>query len=151
MPDTQLESNMDSYVKSNLPVYMQVFRRDGQSWVPLSGTQDLDSGISYRLDLSVLNNGTETFARNIQVRCVRPDGGKVRYYRNDAYDTEVTRADGPVWTEVVAPNQMSPTHSVHFKVVNDPDSGDLRSIANVGVYAEIVPQGHAWTTLKWKM
>jgi len=151
MADSNFKPDMDDYIQQTLLLLPAVSRRQDNRWITVQSSQDLDIGIDYRLELSVTNIGMETYFKNVQIRVAKPDNLCIRFYKNDTYQKEISRGDGPVWSETLGPRDFSPTLYVYFRVVSDPDDANIYSIASIGVYAEIVPQGSYWKDVQWKL
>jgi len=151
------EDQMDDFIYKNLELRKKIWRHEGTVWKEVSSIHDLDIGIDYRLDLGVMNIGSETYVKNVNIRCATKDYGdpravRVKFYSNDQYTIEVgQQVNSPKWTEVLGPGGRSPILSVYFRVISDPDNADIYRIARVGIYAEIVAEGHAWRDLDWKL
>lgn len=140
MADTQFELNMDDFVRKNLiwRTWVQ-FREDG-NWV--TNRFDIKERLDYRVGFKVMNVGSETYAKNVQIRVVNAYSPRVTFFADDTYANQVPRSDN-VFPNMLDPSQGTPWHWVYFRVGSGPDQ--IERIASVGVYAEIIPQGHYWS------
>ncbi len=149
MADTQLEGLMDDYVAKNIRIehYIQYLDARSGKWKNVHG--DLDENTKYKLYVCARNIGSETFVKNVGVRVVNGNPGRIRFYKDDTYTAEVGRLDSPVHSGVLKPTdgtnpgQATPWHMVPFMVKEGTDQ--YAPIASTGLYAEIVPQGHTWS------
>lgn len=149
MPDSEFELKMDDYVRRNIGVYHWIYYLDvtDNKWKMAYG--DLGANVKYKLNIRARNNGTETYVKNVQIRCVNKYPARIKYFKDDSYSTEVGRLDSPIWPKVLKPEETTPVHQVPFMVKAGPDV--YTGIARVGVYAEIVPQGHKWLNVNRRL
>lgn len=154
--DSQLELFMDDCVRSNLFLNTKVERKQGGTWIEVTSQQDLDIGIDYRLILSCRNMGSEISFKNIEIRCFKRSDSDLLPSRITFYDTFEVEPVPPKnsksvsWEKILPPGAETEKLEVLFRVVTDPDTGTQFRLAHVGVYAEIVPVGHAWRDINWK-
>jgi hypothetical protein len=147
MADTPFELSMDEYVRQHLPWTAQVqFRRNtGGSWehnIPDIIKEDRE----YRVGFSVTNRGSETYVKNVEIRVANAYPARVRFFSDDTYsqvdqDQQINLRS----QAVLAPDQSTPVQWVYFKLGEG--RMEVEPIAGVGVYAEIIPQGHYWGDL----
>ena len=140
MSNTQLELSMDDFVKENLTWRTWVqFRNGSGAWQ--TNVADIKEAIDYRVGVRVTNVGTETFTKDVEIRVVNAYPARVTFYSDETYAQVVTRSDKTFPNEL-APNGFTPWHWVHFRLSAGPDEN--ANVASVGIYADIVPQGHYW-------
>lgn len=152
MPNTDFELKMDDFVRYNIGVYRWIYYLDvtDNKWKMAYG--DLNANTKYKLNIRARNNGSETYVKNVQIRVVNKYPTRIKFFKDDSFSTEVKRLDSPIWPKVLkprtseVPGETTPVHQVPFMVKPGPDV--YAGIASVGVYAEIVPQGHRWLTVK---
>lgn len=154
MAHPAFKAEMGHYLEEVLERLQVVYRRQVANWQVVAPSEDLDAGIDYKLELRVRNKGHESPVKNVQIRCKEPN--RVRFYKDDKYQTVVERVDSPHWfTEpnaVLQPDGgTTDPLSVYFRVTNDPDSGSGQQLANIGIYAEIVPESDFWKPFTWKL
>jgi hypothetical protein len=141
MADTALELDMDEFVRKNLTWRTWVqFRNGNGTWE--TNVNDIKEALDYRVGVRVTNVGSETYARDLQIRVVNAYPARVTFFSDDTYAQPVPRADKS-FPNRLAPNEFTPWHWVHFRLGAGPDEN--ANVASVGVYADIVPQGHYWT------
>jgi hypothetical protein len=140
MSNTQLELSMDDFVKENLTWRTWVqFRNGSGAWQ--TNVADIKEAIDYRVGVRVTNVGTETYAKDVEIRVVNAYPARVTFYSDDTYTQGIPRSDKTFPNEL-APNGFTPWHWVHFRLAAGPDEN--ADVASVGIYADIVPQGHYW-------
>ncbi len=157
LADTQLEVLMDDFVSKVVGLEWEVWRQDPntRNWARFSGT--LVPSVKYRLQMRARNNGSETYVRNVNIRVQNPSPELLTFFSDETYQQPVTRKDSPIYPETLNPpgnigigRCTAPDHIVYF-TVNRPILPlgwfGLRALAAVGIYAEIVPQGHGWMTV----
>lgn len=141
MPDTHFELSMDEFVKNNLTWVTWVeFKNNTGNWE--TNQYDIKEARDYRVGFKVTNVGTETYAKNVQIRVKNVYEQRITFYSDDSFTQIVTRSD-KTFPNMLAPGQFTPWHRVYFRLGVGPDEHGAR-VATVGVYAEIVPQGHYW-------
>ncbi len=151
MAESEFELKMDDYVAKNVKVekYIQYLDSRTNKWKSASG--NLNENTKYKLNLRARNVGSETYVRNVQIRVVNGNPSRIQFYKDDTFAVAVSRLDGPVWpaqlnpTDGTNPGQATPYHVVPFMVKEGPDQ--YVPIAGIGLYAEIIPQGHAWSSV----
>lgn len=148
------ENNMQEFIYNNLKAKLQLLYYDkrSQRWINLPLRNDLKKGTKYRIDANVQHIGGEVPVKNVQIRIANPDPARIQYYKDSKCDEDasgankVTQVDSPIYSQVmklhdVTPLSQGPWFMVIDKIVNP------QSIANYGIYAEIIPQGCAWDLL----
>lgn len=140
MADTPFELSMDDYVLKNLTWRTWVqFRNGNGSWQ--TNQADIKEAIDYRVGVRVTNVGSETHAKDVQIRVANAYPARVTFYTDDTYGQPAGQLNKTFPTQL-APNDFTPWHWVHFRLGAGPDEN--ANIASVGIYAAIVPQGHYW-------
>lgn len=144
MADTELETLIDAYVRDNLLVLHSVYKKNGNSWDRQNSNQDLNDDTPYKMVLQVLNKGSETYVKNVNIRCVRRFA-RVTLYSDDTYSGQVARSDSPIWPATVGPGGLSNKWTIYFKIAEGPDQ--LGEVIRYGLYVEVIPQGHFWGSI----
>jgi hypothetical protein len=141
MTDTALEHSMDDFVYKNLTYGTWVqFRNGNGAWE--TNQADIKEALDYRLGIRVTNVGSETFAEHVQIRVANENPARVTFYTDATYSQTVGQIN-KAFPNRLAPNDVTGWHWVHFRIGPGPDQPQA-SVASVGIYAEIVPQGHYW-------
>jgi hypothetical protein len=141
MTDTPFELGMDEFMRQNLPWRTWVqFKNAAGNWE--TNQFDIKENLPYRVGFRATNGGSETYVKNVEIRVVNAYPARVTFFSDDTYTQVVPRHDR-LFPDTLAPGQVTPWHWVHFRLGAGPDEQDAQ-VASVGVYAEIVPQGHYW-------
>lgn len=142
MAETHFELGMDEFVKNNLTwrTWIQFKDRDG-TWK--TNQYDIKEALDYRVGFKVTNVGTETYAKNVQIRVVNLYEKRVTFFSDDSYKKSVPRSDH-TFPNTLNQDASTPWFWVHFRLGAGPDEHAAR-IAKVGIYADIIPRGHYWT------
>ncbi len=140
---------MTDYIYVNLKADFLVYGKDARTgqWNFVSPRANLDENTKYKMNVKVSNVGSETFMKNVQIRVTNSNPSRIQYYTDESCGTKCDRLDSPIYfkDKVMNPGDSTDTHSVYFMVKEGPDQ-NAAAIAHYGIYAEIVPQGHAWNT-----
>lgn len=145
MADTPLELSMDQYVRQNLTWNTWVqFRNPDGDWQ--TNRADIKEGLDYRIGFKVTNVGSETYVKNVQIRIANSYPDRVTFFSDNSFSQPVSRQSQVVFPDILAPGQFTPWNWVHIRLGPGPD--ERVSIAEIGVYAEIIPLGHYWDRLE---
>jgi hypothetical protein len=147
MSNTQLENLMDNFVKENLRlrVWIDYWDTQKKEWIREKGA--LGEHVTYRIGVDVVNEGSETFVKNVQVRIV-DQNREVTLYKswNDSTHTvtgQSDRQDSPIDTRVREPGQNTINHYFYARITKK-SFANSNVLFRYGIYAEIIPQGHRW-------
>ncbi len=140
MADTTWEKIIDKMVDQNTRVYFNVYSNEGA--VHLAG-DTLVRDHDYFFRLYVYNSGSEVHFRELQARCTTKNIANVEFYSDGSYSTRVSRVTLN-WTDIGSGDWAM--GNVYFRVSKDIKDAP---VTHYGLYAEVVPKGHIWDTLKW--
>ncbi len=144
MAETQLERLMDDFVRNVVNRVVTLEERDPENgeWSEANlGGGGPAAGADLRAAITLSNVGTETYVRNIEVRAVRNVSApsSLTMYSSEDYADEVARVHFQ-FPNVLSSGESTDTVYVYLRGVES-----YNSYMSLGVYAEIVPQGHYWS------
>jgi hypothetical protein len=147
--DTEWERTIDAMVQSTISFQWAVYPFPGDQAV-----RTIEAGGKYRLQCRIRNKGSEVHFDRVQVRivaCTPTSFGEApqppfQFHSDDTFQKQIERKDFDF--EGVAPGAGREFSMYFVSNVTASNKGGLTPF-EVGIYAQVRPEGHDWRTERW--